>query len=380
MAHSGVEQKPMPGAADQGTVPASVPAKSARVRKACTVTTQYTLPNPRFPDPRDAPTLRWGILAPGEIAADFVTALNRHTDQRVVAVGSRNQQRSEAFATRLGVDRAYGSYEQLVNDADVDVVYVASPHSEHEKHALLAIEAGKHVLVEKPFAASAAEARRIVDAARAAGVFAMEAMWTRYLPQTDIVRQLLEQGALGNVSLVTADFGGSAPFDPASRLFDPALAGGALLDLGVYVVSWASFVLGEPTSIFAAGTLAATGVDAQGSLLLSTAAGAQALLNAGLLAPTSSLSVIAGDLARIEMGSPFWGASGLRVVDKAGVVVAEWRDDFDRPYREGLCYQAAALARFVAAGLTESPLHGLDETISILETIDEARRQVGAAR
>jgi predicted dehydrogenase len=344
------------------------------------VTTQYTLPNPRFPDPRDAPALRWGILAPGEIAGDFVTSLNRHTDQRVVAVGSRNQERSQAFAAQFAVERAFGSYDELVNDADVDVVYVASPHSEHEKHALLAIEAGKHVLVEKPLATSAGEARRIADAARAAGVFAMEAMWTRYLPQTDIVRQLLEQGALGKVTLVTADFGGSAPFDPASRLFDPALGGGALLDLGVYVVSWASFVVGAPTSIFAAGTRAATGVDAQASLLLSTPTGAQALLNAGLLAPTSSLSVIAGDQARIEMGAPFWGPSGLRVVDKDGVVVAEWRDDFDRPYREGLCYQAAALARFVADGLTESPLHGLDETISILETIDEARRQIDTAR
>ncbi|MCU1529066.1 MAG: oxidoreductase, partial [Frondihabitans sp.] len=198
--------------------------------------TSERLPAPRFTDPRDAPALRWGILAPGVIANDFVDSLLRHTDQRVVAVGSRSAERAAAFAAKHGAERSYGSYEQLVSDPRVDVVYVASPHSEHEEHALLAIAAGKHVLIEKPIAVDAAGARRIADAARAAGVFVTEAMWTRYRPQSDIVRQILERGDLGAVRIVTADFGGYATYDPTSRLFDPALAGGALLDLGVYPV------------------------------------------------------------------------------------------------------------------------------------------------
>jgi predicted dehydrogenase len=338
---------------------------------------ELTMPSPRFPDPRDAPVLRWGILAPGTIARDFVASLLKHTGQRVVAVGSRDAERAASFAREFGIDRSYDSYEGLVADPQVDVVYVASPHSHHEAHALLAIAAGKHVLIEKPIAVTEAGARRIADAARAAGVFAMEAMWTRYRPHSDVIRQLLESGELGDVRVVTADFGGNATFDPHSRLFDPELAGGALLDLGVYVVSWASFVLGRPSEVTARGALAPTGVDAQAALLLSSPNGAQALLSTTLTAATPERSVIAGRRGRIEVDSPFWFADRLRVFDAGSNQVGEWRDGYDRPARESLCYQAAALARYVAEGRTESPLHSLDETVAVMATLDEARRQVG---
>ncbi|WP_348786595.1 Gfo/Idh/MocA family oxidoreductase [Leifsonia sp. NPDC080035] len=336
------------------------------------------LPAPRHPDPADAPSLRWGVLGPGVIAGDFTDALHAHTGQRMVACGSRSAERADAFAAAHGVERAHASYEALVGDPEVDVVYVATPHSQHLEHALLAIAAGKHVLIEKPMAATADQARRIRDAARGAGVFAMEAMWTRYLPQTDIVRQLLDDGELGEIALVTADFGGRAPFDPAGRLWDPALAGGALLDLGVYTVSWASFALGAPESVVAAGSLAPTGVDEQASLLLTSPGGAQALLNTTLRAGTPSLGTICGSNGRIETDSPFWGPSGLRLHTADGSLAAHWRDPYNRPYRQGMSYEAAALARFVAEGRTESPLHPLDEAVSTLATIDEARRQLGA--
>jgi predicted dehydrogenase len=337
------------------------------------------LPSPRFPDPADAPALRWGVIGPGTIAADFTDALHAHTSQRMVACGSRSAERAARFAAEHSVERSYDSYEALVADPEVDVVYVATPHSEHLEHALLAIRAGKHVLIEKPIAATAEQARIIVAAAREAGVFAMEAMWTRYLPQTDIVRQLLDDGALGDLRVVTADFGGRAPFDPAGRLWNPALAGGALLDLGVYVVSWASFALGVPAGIIATGTLASTGVDEQVALLLTSARGGQALLSTGLRAGTPSLATIAGSDARIEMDSPFWGPSGLRLYGADGGLAAHWGDPYGRPYRYGMSYEAAALARYVGEGRIESPLHSLDEAVSTLATIDEARRQLGAA-
>lgn len=339
-----------------------------------------TLPEPRHPDPADAPPLRWGVLGPGAIAADFTDALHRHSGQRVVAAGSRSAERATAFAAAHGVERSHGSYEALVSDPDVDVVYIATPHSEHLEHALLAIAAGKHVLIEKPMAVTADEARRIVAAAREAGVFAMEAMWTRYLPQTDIIRRLLEDGALGDVRVVTADFGGRVPFDPSGRLWNPDLAGGALLDLGVYTVSWASFALGAPAGIIASGTLASTGVDEQVALVLSSASGGQALLSASLLAGTPSLATICGTEGRIETDSPFWGPSGLRVFRADGTLAAHWRDPYGRPHRDGMAYEAAALARFVAEGRTESPLHPLAEAVDTLATIDEARRQLGATR
>lgn len=335
------------------------------------------LPAPRHTDPADAPPLRWGVIGPGVIAGDFTRALHAHTRQRMVACGSRSAERAAAFAAAHGVDRAYASYEALVGDPEVDVVYVATPHSEHLEHALLAIRAGKHVLIEKPMAADADQAGQIAAAAKEAGVFAMEAMWTRYLPQTDIARQLLADGALGEVRVVTADFGGRATFDATGRLWDPALAGGALLDLGVYVVSWASFALGAPVGIVATGTLAPTGVDEQAALVLTSAGGGQALLSTGLRAGTPSLATISGSDARIETDSPFWAASGLRVLRTDGVVV-HWTDPYNRPYRQGMSYEAAALARYVAEGRTESPLHSLDEAVSTLATIDEASRQLGA--
>ena len=338
-----------------------------------------SLPEPRHPDPSDAPPLRWGVLAPGEIARDFTAALHRHTAQRVVAVGSRSAERAAAFAAEHGVERSYGSYEQLVGDPHVDVIYIASPHSQHTEHALLAITAGKNVLIEKPIAADAAGARLIADAARAAGVFAMEAMWTRYLPQSDILRRLLDDGAFGDLRVVTADFGALVPFDASSRMFDPALAGGALLDLGVYAVSWASFALGKPARVFADGTLAATGVDEQAAVLLGYPSGAQALLSTGLRASTPSRATICGSRGRVETDSPFWAASGLRFFAADGSPAASWTDPYNRPHREGMAYEAAALARFVAEGRTESPVHPLHEAVETLETIDEARRQLGAA-
>ena len=337
-----------------------------------------TLPEPRHPDAHDAPPLRWGVLGPGGIAADFTDALHRHTRQRVVAAGSRSAERAAAFAAAHGVERPHGSYEALVGDREVDVVYIATPHSEHLEHALLAIAAGKHVLIEKPMAVTAEQARRIVAAAGEAGVFAMEAMWTRYLPQTDIIRQLLDAGELGEPAVVTADFGGRARFDPAGRLWDPALAGGALLDLGVYTVSWASFALGEPQSVLATGSLASTGVDEQAALVLTSASGAQALLSTTLRAGTPSLGTISGSGGRIETDSPFWGPSGFRLHGADGTLAAHWRDPYNRPYRQGMSYEAAALARYVGDGRTESPLHPLDEAVSTLATIDEARRQLGA--
>ncbi|MDH2444242.1 Gfo/Idh/MocA family oxidoreductase [Amnibacterium sp. CER49] len=335
------------------------------------------LPAPRFPDPRRAPSLRWGVLGPGGIAADFTAALQRHTGQRVVAVGSRSADRATAFAERFGIERAHGSYEALLADDEVDVVYVASPHTEHAAHALAAIAAGRHVLVEKPLAVTAAEGRRIAEAARSAGVLAMEAMWTRYLPQTDVVAQLLEQGAIGEPTLALADFAGGPATDPGSRLLDPALGGGALLDVGVYTAWWAWFALGRPERITATGVLAPSGIDLQAAVALVTPSGALAHLTTGIRGRTAWRATVAGTEGRIEITPPFWGPSGLTVLDAAGDERAAWTDPYGRPGRDGLCYQAAALARLVHDGRTDSPLHSLDDAVGVLEVLDEARRQLG---
>ena len=332
------------------------------------------LPPPRTPDPQDAPPLRWGVLGPGSIAASFVAALAAGTRQEVVAVGSRSSGRARAFAARFGVPHAHGSYEGLAGDADVDVVYVATPHSEHLANALLAVGSGKHVLVEKAFTRNAAQAEQLVAAARERGVFLMEAMWTRFLPGTDVVRQLLAGGALGEVRTVLADHGQFMEPDPSSRLFDPALAGGALLDLGVYPVSFASMVLGGAVSTTAVGTRAMTGVDAQVSIVMVGAQGAHAVLSTTLSAKTPTTASISGTLARLELDGDFYAPTTIRLVDRAG----ELRGTFvDGGGSAGLAYEAAEVARCVTAGRGESRLMPLDETLLVMRTLDAVRAQVG---
>jgi predicted dehydrogenase len=341
-----------------------------------------SLPTPDNAPLRGGPTLRWGILAPGAIATDWTHTVHANTDQRVHAVASRSLEKAQSFAREFGVDRAYGSYQQLVDDPGIDIVYVAAPHSEHRALALLAIAAGKHVLVEKPMGVSAADARVIIDAARSAGVFAMEAMWSRFLPQTSVVARLLADGALGEVLSVFADFGGLFPFDPKSRAFDPALGGGGLLDVGVYPGWFAHFVLGAPSRVTASGSLASTGVDAQAAVILdypahNTGHAPQAIITSSVIVSTSIGATVNGTEGRITFTGPFISPSSFRFEPTSGEAI-DWVDPSGFSWRDGLCYQATAVAQYVSDGLLEAPLHTLDDTIEILTVLDEARSQLGA--
>lgn len=336
-----------------------------------------SLPLSRVPDPAAAPPLRWGVLAPGGIAGSFVRALRAHTRQQVVACGSRSAARAEEFARTHGVERAHASYEALLADPGVEAVYIASPHSRHAEQALAAIAAGKHVLVEKAFTRDAAQARAVVAAARAAGVTLLEAMWTRFLPHVDVARQLVADGALGELESVQADHGQFFPPDPAHRLFDPDAAGGALLDLGIYPVSFASFALGTPTRITAVGRLTDTGVDAHASILLAGHPGtpAHAVLDTTLAARTPTRASISGSRARIELPGPFYAPQPLTLVGRDGQRITG--PDPAITGSGGLAYEAAHLATLVADGAAESPWLPWAETVAIMATLDEIRAQLG---
>ena len=336
--------------------------------------THVRLPPTRTPDPMEAPVLRWGVIAPGGIARAFVAALQARTRQEVRAVASRSAERAASFARDFGVPAAYGSYEALVADPEVDVVYVASPHSEHAAHALLALGAGKPVLVEKAFTRNAAEARAVFETARGQGLFAMEAMWTRFLPHVDVVRQCLEQGLLGEVLMVAADHGQRLHPDGPQRLSDPALAGGALLDLGVYPLSFASMVLGGLADVRATGSLTPQGVDAQETVVVRNAAGALGLLGASMVASTPTTASVSGTTARLELATPFFDQSTLRLVGPDDEVL-DVLEPADREH--GLHFEAAEAARCIAAGATESPLMPWSETVSVMAAMDEVRRQLG---
>ncbi len=337
------------------------------------------IPAPRPLEP--APTLRWGVLGPGGISEQFAAAVGRQGTQEIVAVGSRSLDRAEACAARHGVARAVGSPAELVGLDEVDIVYIATPHPSHRQLAELALGAGKHVLIEKPLAMTREDALAMTGLGRERGLLVMEAMWTRYLPQADVLRQLLDDGAIGEVTFVSAEFGFVMPYDPAHRLFDPALGGGALLDAGVYPVSFIASVLGVPAAVHAAGTLAPTGVDDHVQLTLSYG-GALAAATTSLRAALPVRAVIAGTGGRIEIEPPFIRPSTLSLSTNASwgpdPDAQRWTDDaLAEPY-DALSYQADAAARYVRDGRVESPLHDHEQTVGVIAVLEEARRQLGA--
>ncbi|WP_194395853.1 Gfo/Idh/MocA family protein [Microbacterium atlanticum] len=316
---------------------------------------------------------RWGILGPGGIARAFTSDL-RTAGLDVTAVGSRRQQTADAFAADFGIPRAHGSYEELVADPDVDIVYVATPHPMHAANALLAIEAGKHVLVEKPFTLNAAEAAAVRDAAAARGVLAMEAMWTRYLPHMVRIRELVASGALGEVRAVMADHTQRLPADPAHRINALELGGGALLDLGIYPISFAWDILGAPLSIAASARLGDTGSDTEVATVMAHASGALSTsLSASRAAGPNTATVIGTD-ARVEVDRVWYSPTSFRVVGPDGVVREEYRSDLDG---RGMQYQALAAERLISEGRTDSDVLPIDETVAIMGTLDEIRELVG---
>ena len=250
-------------------------------------------------------SFRWGILGTGGIASAFAQDLKLAQGHSIVAVGSRTLSKAQAFVQEISDASAYGSYEELVNAQQIDAIYVASPHPMHEAHTLMALAAGKPVLCEKPFAITAKQAQSMFDAAKRNNVALLEAMWTRYLPHMKVVREILASGVLGAVQTVEADHGQRLADQNIQRLVDPGLGGGALLDLGIYPVSFAHLILGAPVSITTRAVMTDTGVDAQTSTILEYAKGAQAILNTTMIAQTPCRAVVSGLLGRLEIDRTF---------------------------------------------------------------------------
>src|SRR2546428_985975 len=310
--------------------------------------------------------LGWGLIGTGGISHAFAADLTFTDSGRVAAVGSRHIDSANRFADEFDIPNQHASYGALVADPDVDVVYVATPHPMHHANALLALRAGKPVLVEKAFTMNAAEAEELVAVARAEGLFLMEAMWTRFLPHIAVIRRLLAEGTLGDIVTVTADHGQWFAKDPEFRLFAPELGGGALLDPGVYPVSFASMVLGKPDRIVTRIDPAFTGVDGQTSMLFGYASGAQAVLTCTSSAKSPTRGAIVGTDACIEIDGEFYAPTSFTLISRTGE-----QTYFDAPHEgRGLWHQADEVARCLHEGLLESPLMPLDESVSIMQTMD----------
>ncbi|MCD0482925.1 Gfo/Idh/MocA family oxidoreductase [Streptacidiphilus sp. ASG 303] len=319
--------------------------------------------------------VRWGILATGGIADAFAQDLRLLGDEaELVAVGSRTAESARRFADRHGIPRAHGTWQDLADDPDVDVVYVATPHSAHHAAASLCLEAGRAVLCEKPFTLNLAQAQDLVTLARRRELFLMEAMWMYVNPTVRRIRDLVADGAVGEVRSVHADFGIAVPYAAAHRLHDPAQGGGALLDLGVYPVAFAQLLLGAPDDVSARAHLNPQGVDENTGILLGYDSGAVANLSCSLTTATSQYAAVNGTRGRIVVARDFFHPDGF-VLHRDGHDPEEVRLPADPG--NGYTHEAREVVRCLRAGATESELVPLDGTLSLMATLDNVRDRIG---
>lgn len=315
--------------------------------------------------------IRWGIVSTGRIARKFAEATRLLDDAHaeLVAVGSRSQASADAFGDDFGIPRRHPTYEDLVADPEVDALYVATPHPFHLPNSVLALEAGKHVLCEKPLTVNAREATQMIQVAREKGLFLMEAMWTRFLPTWVEIKSRLESGELGEIAFLQANFGVPMPPDEA-RVHEPELAGGGLLDIGVYPISLASWLLGQPETISSWASMTKTKVDERTAMMFTYPGGAVANLSSAIDLWTTCEAEVVAQKAWIRVPK-FWEARTYEVVTEGG------RDVVEKPFESGYQFQIAHAMDCIRKGKTESDVMSLDESLEIMKTMDGLRAEWG---
>lgn len=334
------------------------------------------LPTPTILDPHSFPSLRWGVIGPGGIAEVFVGASQKHTAQTFSAVASRTKGRAEAFAKRFGILTVHETYEQLVQDPNLDAIYIASWQVEHFEHAMLALNAGKHILVEKPITVLPEHAEQIFALAKQKGLLAMEAMWTRYLPQSTIIRKLLESGDLGAPELFAASF--CADNRAISRLWQKG-GGGIVYDMGIYNIAMAQQFMGDPVKITAIGSIDENKMDKESFALLEYANGSRAHLTTSGIATIPTSASCSFEKATLVIEEPFFVPSGLSLRDKELYFTEEtWKDTSGIQGHEALSYQATWFAKYVSEGRVESEIHTAQDVVANIRVAQEITTQLGA--
>ncbi len=316
--------------------------------------------------------IRWGILATGDIARQFAEDLRTLEDAELVAVGSRSQESADVFADKHNIPRRHASYQSLAEDPDIDIIYVATPHTLHKENAILCLESGKHVLCEKPLAINAHDAEMMIGCARERKLFLMEAVWTRFFPLMQEIRRLISENVIGQPKILTADFGCKADFNPQSRIFDPKMAGGALLDIGIYTLSLSSMIFGEPSQVMSMAHLGETGVDERSGILLQFPGNEMSVLYSTNRSNTPNEAVISGNCGQIKIHSQWWRPTKatLSLDGQDGSPLEMPCDD-----AYGYKYEAEEVMKCIREGKTECEIMPLDETLSVLKTMDTIRKQ-----
>jgi predicted dehydrogenase len=317
-----------------------------------------------------AEKIKWGILATGDIAKKFATGLKVLPDAELFAIGSRTKDAAEKFGKQFGIPRCHGSYQALASDPEVDVVYIATPHSLHKENTLMCLKAGKAVLCEKPFAINAAEAEEMVDMARREKLFLMEAMWTRFIPAVRQAQVWIDEGAIGEVRMVEAGFGYR---DQVGITYDPSLGGGSLLDVGVYPITIADIAFKGPPQKIAGYAAIAGGIDEQAAIIFSYQGGGLALLKSAVRTKTPGDALIMGTGGMIKIHEPFWRSKKLSLM-----VSGKDEETLDVPMLgNGYNYEAAEVMRCIRAGELESKVMPLSKTLEVMSILDAIRGQWG---
>jgi len=320
-------------------------------------------------------TYNWGILGTGFIARKMAEALVNVTQSKLYAIGSRNADKAQDFAQQYGVEKAYGTYEELVRDPNIDIVYIATPHNLHYENTIMSLDHGKHVLCEKPFAVNGHEVRGMIARAKEKNCFLMEALWTRFLPNLIKVKELVEQGRIGKIKLLKADFGIRIPFDPSHRLYNKQLIGGSLLDLGIYPLFLSLLLLGKPKTIRAMAGFGDTGVDYNCSFTLGYEGSTLAVLYSSVIAQTDITATLYGEKGTIAFDNWWYMPVPAKLTAQDGTII---------PIREnsegnGYNYEAAEVIRCIEQGKTQSDLMSLDFSLMLIDTLDAIRKEIGLA-
>jgi predicted dehydrogenase len=321
----------------------------------------------------DEHKFNWGIIGPGRIAHSFANGLSVIEEANLSAIASRNRDRADKFAEEFNPDKIYTSYLDLISDPEIDGIYIATPHRFHFEQAILALNNRKAVLCEKPITVNASELKRLVETARNKNVFLMEALWTRYLPIYNVVRAWLDDGIIGNVKLINSTFGFNMPRDLEDRKFNHELAGGALLDLGIYPVSISQWVMGKSPNKFSAnGYLGETNVDEMIAVTLEYDNGSISQFSCNFLSKNENDFIIYGTKGYIRIHSMFWGSTKATLYTEDSVITES------RPFRaSGFEYQIEEAMNCIRKGLLESPRMPLEQSLQNIELLDSIRNEIG---
>lgn len=334
------------------------------------------IPKPEIIDPQSVPSLRWGVIGPGNIAQAFVRTCLKNTKQRFVAVGSRNPERAREFAKTFEMEIIFDNYVSLVESSSVDAIYIASWQVDHFEHAMLALNAGKHVLIEKPITYLPEQAEQIFSLAKEKGLLAMEAMWTRYLPQSTVIRKLLAEGELGKPELFRASFCVDNRHIP--RLWQKG-GGGIIYDMGIYPIAMAQQFMGNPTEISAVGQVNSEGLDLESHTVMKYVGGGRSQISASGIATLPTTASCSFEKGVVLIDEPFLVPSGVRIRDKELYFKEQsWSDQSAIQGHDGLCYQATWFAHYVDKGMTASEVHGAKDTVAGIAIAQEISKQIGA--